>query len=155
MWSPVSAAVTLAAWSPNKPECLLALGAQTSHQGHLLHTHSVTAGWLTTTPILNSTYFHLTTVDFQPKIFLILYISLENSTTGIAILEGLELGTSVDLVQSLGLDISSSSADESSPIKKQQKTENRKKRKRPHLGFSAPTGPETFHSPAKRKNVSK
>ena len=48
----------------------------------------------------------------------------------------------------LGLDISS-------PIKKQQKTENRKKRKRPHLGFSAPTGPETFHSPAKRKNVSK
>jgi len=50
---------------------------------------------------------------------------------------------------------SSSSADESSPIKKQQKTENRKKRKRPHLGFSAPTGPETFHSPAKRKNVSK
>jgi len=70
-------------------------------------------------------------------------------------LEGLELGTSVDLVQSLGLDISSSSADESSPIKKQQKTENRKKRKRPHLGFSAPTGPETFHSPAKRKNVSK
>ena len=70
-------------------------------------------------------------------------------------LEGLELGTSQDLVQSLGLDISSSSADESSPIKKQQKTENRKKRKRPHLGFSAPTGPETFHSPAKRKNVSK
>ena len=81
-----------------------------------------------------------------------MYISLENSTTGIAILEGLELGTSVDLVQSLGLDISSSSADESSPIKKQQKTENRKKRKRPLLGFSAPTGPETFHSPAKRKN---
>jgi hypothetical protein len=82
-------------------------------------------------------------------------ISLENSTTGIAILVGLELGTSVDLVQSLGLDISSSSADESSPIKKQQKTENRKKRKRPLLGFSAQTGPETFHSPAKRKNVSK
>jgi hypothetical protein len=77
------------------------------------------------------------------------------ATTCTAILEGLELGTSVDLVQSLGLDISSSSADESSPIKKQQKTENRKKRKRPHLGFSAPTGPETFHSPAKRKNVSK
>jgi len=48
-------------------------------------------------------------------------------------LEGLGLGTSVDLVQSLGLDISSSSADESSPIKKQQK--NRKQKKTQKAAF--------------------
>merc|ERR1719483_475790 len=46
-------------------------------------------------------------------------------------LEGLGLGTSVDLVQSLGLDISSSSADESSPIKKQQKNRKQKKTQKP------------------------
>jgi hypothetical protein len=40
---------------------------------------------LATTPILKIQKFHLTIVDFQPKKFLILYPSLENFTTGIAI----------------------------------------------------------------------
>ena len=40
------------------------------------------------TPIGKIQWFHLTTVDFMPKTFLILYISLENSTTGIAITSG-------------------------------------------------------------------
>ena len=37
-------------------------------------------------PICKIQWFHLTTVNFQPKTFLILYPSLEKSTTGIAIL---------------------------------------------------------------------
>ena len=38
------------------------------------------------TPILKIQWFHLTTVNFYPKTFLIFYPSIENSTTGIAIL---------------------------------------------------------------------
>ena len=41
---------------------------------------------LDTTPILKIQYFHLITVDFQPKTLLILFPSIENSTTGIAIM---------------------------------------------------------------------
>ena len=62
--------------------------------------------------------------------------------------DGLEVHASKDLVESLGLDISSSSADESSPIKA-----NKKKRKRP-LGFSGSAGQEFVHSVHKRKIVS-
>ena len=40
---------------------------------------------LATTPLLKIQKFHLTTVEFKPKTFLILYPWLENSTTGIAI----------------------------------------------------------------------
>ena len=61
--------------------------------------------------------------------------------------DGLEVHASKDLVESLGLEISSSSADESSPIKA-----NRRKRKRP-LGFSGTAGQEFVHSVHKRKIV--
>ena len=40
---------------------------------------------LATTPILKIQKFHLTTVEFEPKVFLTLNPSLENSITGIAI----------------------------------------------------------------------
>ena len=53
-----------------------------------------------------------------------------------------------NLVESLGLDISSSSADESSPVKRNL-IQNRRKRKR-SLGFSGPLTEQTMHS-AKRK----
>ena len=38
------------------------------------------------TPFLKIQWFPLTTVDFQPKTFLLLYPSFENSTTDIAII---------------------------------------------------------------------
>ena len=44
---------------------------------------------LATTPILKIQLFHLTAVDFELKSFLMLYLYLENTTTGIAIITNL------------------------------------------------------------------